>query len=158
MTLRMAVHFAVDGRIIKRTVMVFVRVQRIKVPTLVLGITALKFREYILGLVDHRMKDTGKMEKDMALALKPEADGFTEASGRKDLRDATVFDKAYHQQPDTKEHGPMVCRTATDQKHMQMEEATKANGYAACDMAMVCELRLLLAWLHGSEPSPSEHR
>lgn len=57
----------------------------------------------------------------MDLALKPEADGFTEANGRKGLRDATVFDKAYHQQPDTKEHGPMVCRTATDQKHMQME-------------------------------------
>lgn len=129
------------------------------------------------------MKDTGKTEKDMALALKPEADGFTEASGRKGLRDATVFDKAYHQQPDTKVHGPMVCRTATDQKHMQMEvrlsweclilvpryfnedlivnpkqEATKANGYAACDMAMVCALRLLLAWLLGLEPSLSEHR
>ncbi|EDS29473.1 junctophilin-1 [Culex quinquefasciatus] len=81
--------------------------------------------------VDHRMKDTGKTEKDMALALKPEADGFTEASGRKGLRDATVFDKAYHQQPDTKVHGPMVCRTATDQKHMQMEKADIAVSRTA---------------------------
>lgn len=89
MTLRMAVHFAVDGRIIKRTVMVFVRVQRIKVPTLVPGITALKFREFIRGRVDHRTKGIGRMEKDMALAWKQEADGFTEANGHRDLKDVT---------------------------------------------------------------------
>lgn len=158
MILRMAVHSAVDGRIIKRTVMVFVRVQRIKVPTLVLGITALKFREYILGLVDHRMKDTGRMEKDMALVLKPEADGYTEASGHRGLKGAMVFDKAYRQQRDTKEHGPMACRTDMDQKRMQMEVVTRANGYVVCDMAMVYELLLLLVWLLDLEQNLSEHR
>lgn len=32
------------------------------------------------------MKDTGKMEKDMALVWKLEADGYTEVNGRKGLK------------------------------------------------------------------------
>lgn len=158
MTLRMAAHFAEDGRIIKHMAMVFVRVQRIKVLILVLGITALKFREFILGLVDHHMKDTGRMEKDMALALKPEADGYIEASGHRVLKGAMVFGKAFHQPLDMKEHGPMVYKMDTAQKHMQMEVVTRVNGCGACDMVMVCGLLHPLVWLQDLEQNPSEHR
>lgn len=42
------------------------------------------------GLVDHRLKANGRMERDTDWVLKREADGFTEVNGRRDLKDDMV--------------------------------------------------------------------
>ncbi|KXJ70421.1 hypothetical protein RP20_CCG010269 [Aedes albopictus] len=56
-----------------------------------------------------------------------------------------------------KARGPTVCRMDMVPKHMQMEEVTKANGYAVCDMATVYGHRLHLEWLRVFERNQYEH-
>ncbi|XP_058839213.1 uncharacterized protein LOC131694739 isoform X2 [Topomyia yanbarensis] len=156
MTLRMAVHSVVDGKIIKHMVMVFARVQKIKVPTSVLGITALKFQEFTFGQADLRTKGTGRMEKDMVLVSKPEADGSIEENGRRVSKDGMASGKVCHLLLNMKVLGQMACRTDMDLKRMRMEEVTKANGYEVCGTGMVCERQHRLGWRPDSERKISE--
>lgn len=60
------------------------------------------------------MKDNGKTVKDTDSGSKLGVDGYTGGNGRKVLRVGTVSDNRTHQQPNTKELGPMDCRTVMD--------------------------------------------
>lgn len=67
------------------------------------------------------MKDIGKMEKDMALEWKLEADGYTEVNGHKGLKADMAWGKVYRQRLGMKAHGLTASKMDTDPKRTPME-------------------------------------
>ncbi|CAH0557467.1 unnamed protein product [Brassicogethes aeneus] len=64
------------------------------------------------------------MANDTVWEWKRGAVGYTGASGHRVLRGDTGFDSRTHRLPNTRERGPMVCKTDTDRKHMLMTRTT----------------------------------
>merc|ERR1712018_445837 len=110
------------------------------------GIMVLKSRAFTLGQVEVTLRVTGKMENGMDWVLNPEADGCTEANGRKALKVDMVYDKLWCPMPNMRAPGPTAFKMVTALKRMQTEERIKANGLEACDMATESVLVPLLAW------------
>lgn len=86
------------------------------------------------------MKDNGKTVKDTDLGWKLEVDGYTGVSGRKVLRVGTVLGNRTHQQQNTKELGPMDCRTVMDLRLM----LTMVSYFSilSADIEVICKMYL----------------
>lgn len=82
----------------------------------------IKLIEYDISfVVGARLKDSGKMERDMDLELNTVGDGHTEGNGHKDSKDGMEYDRQPLPMPNTKEPGPTDCKTDTDRRLMLME-------------------------------------
>jgi hypothetical protein len=112
----------------RRMVMVFAQGLRDRGNTLVPGTMGLKYLGSTPGQVGVSTRDIGKMVRDMDWAWSHEGDGYTEESGLKGSRVDMGLDSQPAQPLSTRELGLMDFKTATVQKHMLMEEPTRANG------------------------------
>lgn len=63
----------------------------------------------------------GLRARDTVWVLRIKAAGYTRASGRTALRDATVYGRVRGQAGSTRGRGPTDCKTDTEQRHTQME-------------------------------------